>query len=202
MDIIKTAYYILGEYENISPLKLQKLLYYLKAWGLVAGSNLITEPFVKWMYGPVNQSVYTEFKSFGENPIVSPSAGPLIPTNPSEKTLVDFILECYTPYDAITLSSMTHQDAPWKDTAMNSIISNHLMQSYYSSLPFAKNLPFDPQKPFHPVQTDLHYAYIFDMNPDVAQSTLVYSSYDDYKKHMQSAQTEIDNWLSTFAPKQ
>jgi uncharacterized phage-associated protein len=56
----------------LTPLKLQKILYYVSATYLKRTSDLLfSESFEKWQYGPVATSVYHNFKSFGINHIES-----------------------------------------------------------------------------------------------------------------------------------
>ena len=113
MKPIELAYYILQNHDNITPLKLQKLLYYCKVWGVVSGENLVDGEFKKWQYGPVNEEVYKEFKKYGDSAI--PKHITELTTAPStQKEIIDLILYSYKPYDAITLSAMTHHEDPWK----------------------------------------------------------------------------------------
>ena len=58
--IYELPHYILATYADykITPLKLQKLLYYAKVWGIVAGEELYQGEFKKWTHGPVNTEVY------------------------------------------------------------------------------------------------------------------------------------------------
>lgn len=58
---------------NLTPLKLQKILYYVSTAYLKKSKKpLFTESFEKWQYGPVVTSVYHNFKSFGINHIDHP----------------------------------------------------------------------------------------------------------------------------------
>lgn len=58
---------------NLTPLKLQKILYYVQATFLAAhGRPLFAEAIQKWQYGPVVPSVYFEFKDYGISHIDSP----------------------------------------------------------------------------------------------------------------------------------
>lgn len=56
-----TAQYLVSTftplYGGISPMKLQKLMYYLKVWGLVVGTPLVASAFQKWTYGPVEANL-------------------------------------------------------------------------------------------------------------------------------------------------
>ena len=55
---------------EITPLKLQKLLYFLfKDYLKRTNSPLFTEQFETWTLGPVVPSVYAEFSSYGKNAI-------------------------------------------------------------------------------------------------------------------------------------
>ena len=196
MQILSLAYYILGNFKDISPMKLQKLLYYVKAWSMVGKYPVVHEPFEKWQYGPVNDEVYQKFRNYGSGKISYSHSLPfLIEPESHEKKTIDFILECYAPFDAITLSSMTHQDVPWKKTPLNRVISEKLMLDYYSKMPFARNFPLDASKPFYPVETDFHYAYIFDMDEKSAQE-LYYPSYSKYKQLVQENTLLLENSIS------
>ena len=57
--------------DDLSPMKLQKLVYFAHAWYLIYqdGGKLINEAIEAWSYGPVINSVYHEFKHNGRNSI-------------------------------------------------------------------------------------------------------------------------------------
>lgn len=58
---------------SVTPLKLQKILYYVSAKYLRDTDNLLFEEQIqKWQYGPVVKSVYHEFKNIGIRNISSP----------------------------------------------------------------------------------------------------------------------------------
>ncbi|MCR5914152.1 DUF4065 domain-containing protein [Corynebacterium sp. zg254] len=53
---------------EISPMKLQKILYFVAAeYQKETGESLFTERFETWKYGPVLRSVYTEFRPFSRD---------------------------------------------------------------------------------------------------------------------------------------
>ena len=55
---------------EITPLKLQKLIYFLyKDYLKRTNDMLFSEPFETWTLGPVVPSVYAEFSSYGKNAI-------------------------------------------------------------------------------------------------------------------------------------
>ena len=86
-------HYILEHYsdKNITPLKLQKLLYYVKVWGIVAGVELYQGEFLKWKHGPVNVDVYHHYKSFERGQIVMQPETARIDLGTQEKEMIDFI---------------------------------------------------------------------------------------------------------------
>jgi uncharacterized phage-associated protein len=143
--------------KKLTPLKLQKLIYFSHAWCLkLFDQPLIDEAIEAWPYGPVIPSVYHTFKGFGNNTISKPGESidigngeakittPKMNNNDTEKkALLDKIWEQYSKIDAITLSNMTHQEgSPWsvaRTNAENSEeglirnlhISNKTIQSYF-----------------------------------------------------------------------
>lgn len=53
---------------RISPMKLQKILYFAAAeYQKETGQPLFSERFETWQYGPVLRSVYSEFRSFSRD---------------------------------------------------------------------------------------------------------------------------------------
>ena len=54
----------------ITPMKLQKILYFTAAeYQKVMHESLLEEPFSTWTYGPVAYSVYNKFRPFNEYPV-------------------------------------------------------------------------------------------------------------------------------------
>ena len=116
--------------ENISPLKLQKLLYYTCGYYLAAnkGTPLIDRTFKAWDYGPVLPALYRHFRHIGNRLITfltyshDPISGAMIfVPSPSGDALLDhitnFVADTYGPYTAAQLSEMTHaDDSPWSKT--------------------------------------------------------------------------------------
>lgn len=65
--LLKRAF---DERVTITPMKLQKLIYFIyREYLQQTGRPLISEKFECWQYGPVLSGLYTEFRSFGAQPI-------------------------------------------------------------------------------------------------------------------------------------
>ena len=107
---------------EISPMKMQKLIYYAQAWYYSLNNEpLIDEHFSRWHYGPVIPSLYHKLKYYGANNITSKIGDlefinndtvfvePVIKDNSIGKYL-DRILEVYGSFTAEQLSNMTHQE--------------------------------------------------------------------------------------------
>lgn len=202
MDVVALSEYIVRQFSHqspggITPMKLQKLLYYIKVWTLVAGQQFVHANFEHWDYGPVNRQVYNHYKSYGSNAI-SPSELDEPNISGVEKELVDFILENYISFDAFTLSAMTHIEEPWKKTQSNEPISDELIISYYRQQRFAKNFqPFDlSNNPFYPIE---NYSFIIDMAEKDAQEITEYPSYENYKNALREAEQDFNEQWSNLA---
>lgn len=120
---------------DLSPMKLQKLVYFAHAWMLaLADKPLIKEDVKAWKYGPVIESVYHEFKSFGSNRITSLGTEfqgldsddvfdmkyviPKLPKSDKQAAaVIEAIIDIYGDRSAIYLSNLTHaQGSAWCET--------------------------------------------------------------------------------------
>jgi uncharacterized phage-associated protein len=114
-----------GDIVNLTPMKLQKLLYFTQAWHLrgTHGEPILDDHFARWQYGPVIPAIYHEFKAYGYSPILRKATtlavngdgngySAFVPTIPPDDTstweLIDVVINRYGPIDAQTLSKMTH----------------------------------------------------------------------------------------------
>lgn len=113
---------------DISPMKLQKLIYYAHAWHLAfLGKPLISEEVQAWKFGPVIADVYFEFKEFGNSSITSRATELIFedkqlsletPTVPADdknaNELIAEVFRIYGKLSPIQLSNLTHaENEPW-----------------------------------------------------------------------------------------
>jgi uncharacterized phage-associated protein len=99
----------------LSPLRLQKLLYYAQGWHLAAyGTPLFTGRIEAWTYGPVVREVYQNFRDYRCQGI-PPNQG-WEPDNLSarQKAFIRSVWEEYKRYSVTALIDMTHSEAPWR----------------------------------------------------------------------------------------
>lgn len=116
------AYYFLAltneeDGDLISPLKMQKLVYFAQGFSMVLlGKKLFDESVEAWRHGPVIPSLYREFKQFGDGAIAFPPSGvDLSVFSRDERSLLDEVYKVYGQYSAWRLREITHQEGPWKD---------------------------------------------------------------------------------------
>lgn len=112
--------------ESITPMKLQKLVYYAHGWYAgYTGRPLIDETVEAWQYGPVIPSLYREFRHFGSGDIKSRATDfglsgcteVPIPADADIRAFLSNVWKSYGGYTGIALSEMTHAaGTPWDET--------------------------------------------------------------------------------------
>lgn len=134
----------------LTPLKLQKILYYVSATYLKRTSDLLfSESFEKWQYGPVATSVYHNFKSFGINHIES--TVPIIEIdsassfgfkkvdfnkdnfqdNEKFQNIADEVINKLIGISAFDLVELTHQEEAW--SKFEQLITNGVKDLKYTT---------------------------------------------------------------------
>jgi uncharacterized phage-associated protein len=119
-----------GDYggEYVTPLKLQKLLYYAQGcYGAIKNKRLFEEDILHWVHGPVVAEVYAVYK--GDSGIEEQS-----PSNIDVETEA-ILKEVYAKFGIFTawaLRDMTQRETPWKKTTMNSIIPYDSIIEYFA----------------------------------------------------------------------
>lgn len=121
--------------KNLTPIKLQKILYYVYVNCLVKqNTKLFNQPIEKWKFGPVVSSVYHNFKIYGVGHINNTISDYEFSDNPSEifsfkeipfdSTKLHFpdnvsqeihsTINELIDVDPFKLVEQTHKEAPWK----------------------------------------------------------------------------------------
>lgn len=146
-----------GVFPRIDPMKLQKLVFYAHAWWLAFKDDaLFDEDVCAWPWGPVVPAVYSEFRSFGANPIVGARAhqivrigpGPMafryaVPEHPNDEIMAFLrgVWESHKQYNGIQLSNATHSAGePWTivkeqygDLSPKPVIPNDLIREVFKA---------------------------------------------------------------------
>jgi len=131
--------------EQLTHMKLQKLLYYAQAWFVgTFGEPLFDGKIEAWTHGPVCPEIYQQYKQYHNNEIPFPEDCDSVdgcmaivkPTLPTD--VIDFLnslADDYMNYTAYQLRTMTHNEQPWIDASKyNGEISVDSMRKFYGEL--------------------------------------------------------------------
>jgi uncharacterized phage-associated protein len=121
--------------DNITNLKLQKLLYYAQGFHVAMreGQPLFSESVLAWKHGPVVRQVYARYNCQW-HPIDPKSSFHPGDYAPEDRELLDAIWSTYGQFSAEKLEAMTHEESPWIKTPINRIISLDLLADYFTPL--------------------------------------------------------------------
>lgn len=131
MKAIELSEYVIAYFDNVGDLitnkKLQKLLYYIKAWGIIyfPEEGIIDDDFEAWIHGPVCKDVYQKYKTFVYSPLkieyekgISSSEFlndfKLKNKESQDKfELIDTVLTKYGVLSSLELELLSHSEEPW-----------------------------------------------------------------------------------------
>lgn len=121
--------------DNMTNLKLQKLLYYQQGYHLAKfDTPLFDEDVEAWVYGPVVPVVYDYYKHYGSQ--ILPVEGEEIILSDEEEKLFGEVFEAYREFSAIGLMNMTHREKPWimaEPHNRGTVISHQSMKAYFKT---------------------------------------------------------------------
>lgn len=145
--MLLTISYIFKKVEEVTPLALQKMLYYIQGIYMVLfEAELFPEDCEAWVHGPAYKDVYEIFRSFKFNPIDDTRFAMLQnrfnELDDSEKRVIDLVAESFGMYSGTTLEQITHDEAPWKDARAgylpdepsNEVIPKDAIKKYFSEV--------------------------------------------------------------------
>lgn len=144
IDIV--ARYLLCKCLDITPMALQKMLYYSQGFfQALFQKPLFTDSCQAWIHGPVYPDVYFKYRDYGYDPDRLPQLEFYCDTSTlseSETLFLDAIIGAFGRYSGSTLRWMTHNEQPWlkargalRPTDRSSaIIDNALIDDYFSKV--------------------------------------------------------------------
>ncbi|MBU5335691.1 type II toxin-antitoxin system antitoxin SocA domain-containing protein [Intestinibacter bartlettii] len=139
--LIRVSKYIVSKMYDVTPLALQKLLYYSQAfYNMFTEKNLFEDDCEAWVYGPVYREVYDYYRDYKGRGISSDDDIRL--DNYIEEQVVDSVIKYFGCYNTSILVSMTHLEKPWifsrngldDNQASNKIIEKYLINSYFKEV--------------------------------------------------------------------
>lgn len=141
---IATKYFI-SNLTDVTPLALQKLLYYAQGFFIAFNGKFLFENDCEaWGHGPVYKEVYYSYKDFGYNPIENNMKYDSADLNLEyeEREMLDSIMKYFGCYSGKILEKMTHCEVPWIETRKdiddsepsNKVIQKTLINHYFSDV--------------------------------------------------------------------
>ncbi len=121
--------------EEITNLKLQKLLYYAQGFfmALNGGRKLFRDPIFAWAHGPVVLDVYHRFKHYGAKGIPQSEVSSEPHLDPESGALLGDVWQAYGQFSAWRLREMTHREPPWLNTPQSQPIADDELNAYFAT---------------------------------------------------------------------
>lgn len=109
--------YLLYKCEDITPLALQKVLYYVQGFHYAfEGEFIFDKDCEAWLHGPVYREIYNRYSAYRFDPIEKVEDFDISLLTTVEKTILDSIVKNFCCYSGKTLEAFTHQEEPWLKT--------------------------------------------------------------------------------------
>lgn len=103
--------------KGVTPLKLQKLLYYSQVWYFVKNDKLLFDDRIQaWIYGPVVYDVWASFKFMKRSSIIPSNRAHNLTIDDATTNHLDAIWKSYGHLSGADLVDLTHNDLPWKNS--------------------------------------------------------------------------------------
>ena len=109
--------YLLYQCEDITPLALQKALYYIQGFHFAFYRTfLFPEDCQAWTHGPVYRDIYFRYRDYRFDPIEKTTTFDTSVFSASEKAICDSVINNLCCYSGKILERFTHNEAPWLTT--------------------------------------------------------------------------------------
>jgi len=123
--------------EGISPLKLQKLLYFAQCASLSTDGKILFDSDIQaWQYGPVVKEIYHEYKGRERDWLIETS-GEYEKLDGREVRIVKGVWDLLGKYSAGELVTISHKHSPWLDNYKEGV--NDIVIPIEDMLSFYKN---------------------------------------------------------------
>lgn len=118
---------------DMTPLKLQKLLYFVNGICLsVFDIPAFEAPIMAWEHGPVVEEIYHKYKNYGSSAIYQ--ANSIKKVSLGLQQVIKEVIKGYGKYTAGQLIDLTHEEEPWKNSKKNEIINNIKIKEYFDKV--------------------------------------------------------------------
>ncbi len=150
--MLRVIAYVFERLEEVTPLMLQKLLYFIQGVSdALNGEPIFYEKCQAWVHGPVYPEVYDMFRDFKYNPIEDARfaifEGLEDALTDKERRMIDLVIDTFGEYSGKVLERITHEETPWKlarkgyadNIPSNESITLESIKAYYTE----KNAQYD-----------------------------------------------------------
>lgn len=145
--MLRVIAYIFDTLEEVTPLMLQKLLYYIQGiYSALFGEPIFVEDCRAWVHGPVYTEVYDLFREFKYNPIDDARfailEGSREELTENECKVIDLVLNTFGMYGGKILERITHKEEPWinarkgygDDIPSSEILTKDSIKQYFETV--------------------------------------------------------------------
>lgn len=126
---------------DLTPLKLQKILYYVEGWHLgfdEVHEELFSEPALAWKFGPVYKVLYNRFRGQEPSRIRGADLKDVDSINSTHlRNTIKAVWNVYKHKSARELVALTHETQPYQTAIENKLddrISKSEMRGYFRTL--------------------------------------------------------------------
>ena len=150
--MIRVISYVFEKLEEVTPLALQKLLYFIQGESYALnGKPMFYENCQARVHGPVYPEVYDIFRDFKYNPIEDARFVMFESVEDKlteeERRVIDLVVNTFGEYGGKVLERITHEELPWKlarkryadNIPSNEPITMESIEAYYTE----KNIEYD-----------------------------------------------------------
>lgn len=141
-DVLDIAEYIIKRGwelgDCINCLKLQKILYFVQAYFLIATNYpCFDEKIEAWAFGPVIPVAYKKYIIFGNGSIPEEDiVQDFDYIEENDKKLIDAAIQLLLPYSSVLLTDLIQKQSPWMDAIEKgdfAEITNESIKEYFLS---------------------------------------------------------------------
>ena len=135
------AAYIIAKCGDVTPLQLQKMLYYTQACFIIFYNRFaFSDECEAWVHGPVYRNLYEKYKDYKYDSIPQPLQVPELKSQ--EITILNLVIEYFGKYSGKVLEDFTHKELPWlkareglsETEPSNRVIDNNLIYAYFTDV--------------------------------------------------------------------
>lgn len=135
--------YLLSRSFDVTPLALQKLLYFAQAFfHALYKKELFADDCQAWSYGPVYPEIYNKYKVYRSEPIATEEMDGIDELTAEEKSFLDSIIHVFGNFSGTMLSHITHAELPWLEARGNlrpedkctNVIDRNTINAYFDNV--------------------------------------------------------------------